>query len=102
MNIHAVENLPDYHNFDYARLGSFSLSTKSVKYVMREDLITHNDLLETAPYHFRLYLQQRDLARKNPPIPITYAFYAEPSHWPNARYYDISRAYLQIASAYGA
>lgn len=100
--IHPVDNLPDYHMFDFARIGSFSVSTKHVKYVMREDLLDHNGILDTAPSHFRLYMQERDIPRKKPPTPITYAYYAEPSHWPNARYYDVSRAYWQIARAFGA
>lgn len=102
MIIHPVELLPHYSQFEYARLGSFSLSTKTVKYVLSDELLEHLGKIDTAASHFRNFMQGRDIPKKDAPLQITYAYYAEPSKWPHARYYDISRAYHQIARAYGA
>lgn len=102
MIITPCEDLPDYHDFDFARIGSFSLSTKTHKYVQKEDLVEHNGKTDTVSSHFRDYMQERDIPRKAGPIPITYAYFAYPSKWPHARYYDIKRAYHQIGKAFGA
>ncbi len=53
-----VEELPSYYNMDYAVLGSFSLTTREVKYVALEDAITENGTTDTPPYHFRRSLEE--------------------------------------------
>lgn len=96
-----VDELPDYRTFSFARVGNFSLSTYTHKYIEREDVVAYNGKNDTVSTHFRDVIKHVDKAKVNPPIPITYPYHAEASHWPNARYYDISKAYLQLASAFG-
>lgn len=96
-----VDELPDYRAFKFARLGNFSLSTFTHKYVEREDIVEYNGKSDTISTHFRDVFKNIEVAKNNAPLPITYPFYAEASKWPNARYYDISKAYLQLARAYG-
>ncbi len=96
-----VNELPDYFTFPYCRVGSFTLTTREQRFVKQEDVITHHDKIDTIASHFRSYFQGKDTGKKNPPANISYLYYACPSKWPNARYYDISRAYLQVARAFG-
>lgn len=97
-----VADLPSYYNMDYAVLGSFSLTTREVKYVHEEDAITEMGITETPPYHFRKQMEDAQFSRKKTFDAHNYPYYAIPGKWGYAYYLDIRRAYLQIASRFGS
>src|SRR5688500_10989565 len=95
------DELPDYRPFKFARLGNFSMSTRTHKFIATEDAVEYNGKTDTIASHFRDCFRRLDTSKSKAPIIPTYPYYAEASKWPKARYYDISQAYLQLARAYG-
>jgi hypothetical protein len=96
-----VDSMPDYRQFDYARIGSFTITTKDKRYALAQDVISIDGQEETHGGHFRQSVKRLEFGNLNPPIPISYPYYAIPCKFPLCRYYDVRRAYHQLASAYG-
>lgn len=99
-----VPTLPDFTNFNYARLGAFSMSTNSVKYIASEDAVIYNGEEETVAYHYRKSIEDRNIhfPRKNfTPNGLSYPYYAYGARIPMGVYVDIRRAFQQIASTIG-
>lgn len=95
------DELPDYHPFQYASLGNFSISTREDKYVKISDAILHNGIAETPPYHFRKEFGDMHTPKSNAPMCLPYPYYSIPGRYPYSYYLDIRKAYLQIAARYG-
>lgn len=97
-----VLRLPYYGRFDYARLGSFSLTTKDCKYISKEDVLTIDDEVETPGYFFGKFMKGLWCAKKKENIiQLSYPYRAIPGKIPMALYVDIRQAFKQIACAYG-
>lgn len=99
-----VVKLPDFQQFNYARLGAFSLSTHSIKYIALEDVCEYNNLRETVAYHYRDFIARHDIKfprKKAPDATIAYPYFAKTSRLPSAMYLDIRRAFQQIALSIG-
>lgn len=96
-----VIELPDYRPFNWARIGSFTITTKDKRYALQDTVIEHEGKQDTVASHVRSDLKRIELGRINPPHGITYPYYAIPCRFPMARYYDIKHAYLQVANAFG-
>lgn len=101
-----LDELPDYHPFPYAIPGSFSVQLgrgkDAKKYIKSDTSITIGGETETPPYHFRKTLSRIVFPKGKPFETPTYPYLAIPRRLPYAYYIDIRKAYLQIASVYGA
>lgn len=99
-----VNRLPNYRDFYYARFGSFSLSTNSIRYVAQEDAIDYENKIDTVGGHYRTFLDNlatRYPTRKAPEQRINYPYFARAARLPMAVYVDLRSAYLQIARVVG-
>lgn len=99
---HIVEQLPIYWNFDYARLGNFSLTTKTDRYMLKEALITHENETELPSHHFNQICKTVSFSKGNPyHTQLSFPYKAIPCSLPYAFYVDVSQAYYQIINAFG-
>lgn len=101
-----LTELPDFHQFDNAILGSFSLiagkGKRAIKYLKTQDCLSYNGVFETPSYHFRQVIKDISFPKRNKyPYP-SYPFKAKMCKLPYAYYIDIRKAYWQIASVWGA
>lgn len=97
-----VHTLPNYKGFNYARIGSFSLSTYDNRYVEEKDVYEFNGERNTVPGHYRNFIDGVQFYRKNAPAyPLSYPYYAQPIVLPSAVYLDLRCAFQQIALSFG-
>lgn len=96
--------LPDYRTFNYARLGAFSLSTNSIRYLAQEDTIIYENKQDTPSSHYRKYIEDNKItfpSKKFNYDGLSYPYFAQSARVPMALYIDMRSAYKQITSAYG-
>jgi hypothetical protein len=101
-----LEELPDFHQFNQAILGSFSLiagkGKNAVKYLEQHSCFSYHDVFETPSFHFRRWASKVQFPKRDAyPFP-SYPYLSKVSQTPYAFYLDIRQAYLQLARVWGA
>lgn len=97
-----VNRLPHYGRFEYARLGYFSLSTKDIKFISRDDSVTVGQETETPGYFFGQFIKGVWTAKRSDNlIELSYPYRAIPGKFPAGVYIDIRHAFRQIMLVFG-
>lgn len=99
---HIVAELPIYWNFDYARLGNFSLTTKDKRFMLEEAIIDYEGSQELPSHHFNQICKTISFSKGNPyHVELSFPYKAIPCRLPYAFYVDVSKAYYQIVRSFG-
>jgi hypothetical protein len=103
--LHVVDEFPDFRDYEYAKIGLFSMTTKRERFIDAATAINSEEIVETPSWFFRRYLETSgaSFVKKHPPRTVcSYPYKAIPCQLPYAFYIDIKSAYLQIAQSFGA
>lgn len=98
-----VNRLPHYAQFEYARLGYFSLSTRETKFISKDDSLTIDGETETPGYFFGKFVRGLWMAKQDVKngSNMSYPYKAIPGKFPSGVYIDVKQAFKQIACAFG-
>lgn len=97
-----TETLPAYFLFDYAKLGSFALTTKKERYILDEYAINYEGKIETPGHHFSTICKNISFPKKTQYSDnLSYPYRAIPCKYPYCFYIDVRRAFAQITQVFG-
>lgn len=97
-----TDRLPAYFLFDYAKLGSFALTTKDTRYILDEYAVTYNGETNTPGHHFSKVCKTVNFPKQtNYSNSLSYPYKAIPCKYPYCFYVDIRHAFAQIAGVFG-
>lgn len=97
-----TDRLPAYYLFDYAKLGSFALTTRKDRYILDEYAVEYEGEVNTPGHHFSTVCKDVSFPKKTDYNDVlSYPYYAKPCKYPYCFYVDIRHAFAQIASVYG-
>lgn len=97
-----TDRLPAYFLFDYAKLGSFALTTKDTRYILDEYATEYNGEIDTPGHHFSTVCKNINFPKKTQYSDnLSYPYKATPCVYPYGFYVDIRHAFAQIASVFG-